>query len=390
MFDLSQHHDLIDHLQQVTQPIQTAKGLPNPFYVDPEATLFEQKRLLLDGWACIGFGHDVARPGALHPTELAGVPLLMVRDRDGNLQVFHNVCRHRGVTLVESPTTCRGLIRCPYHSWTYGLDGQLKATPMVGGAGRHRHPCINTAKLGLVPVASGEWRDLVFVNVSGDGGDFADFIAPLAERWVDFNSVDLHHGGADSSFQLTLQTNWKLAVENYCESYHLPWIHPGLNSYSRIEDHYHIEGQEVISGQGTCVYRQIEGAQGQSFPSVPNLPAKWHRGAEYVALFPNVLSGVHKDHMYHILLTPLGPTQTIERVEIYYFDARATTAEFAELRQQNAALWRGVFIEDVNVVERMQRGRASPGFDGGTFSPVMDPPTHDFHKWVAERLLTGL
>lgn len=390
MFDLTQQQELVDQLHQVRRPIQAAKGLPNPFYVDPEATLFEQKRLLHNGWACIGFAHDVARPGALQPVDLAGVPLLMVRDRDESLRVFHNVCRHRGVTLVDHPTTCRGLIRCPYHSWTYRLDGQLKATPMVGGTGRHHHPGIDSAKLGLLPVASGEWRDLVFVNISGDAGTFEDFIAPLAQRWADFDGAEIHHGGSDSSFSLTLETNWKLAVENYCESYHLPWVHPGLNVYSRIEDHYHIQDQKVISGQGTRVYQQIKGDAGQTFPSLPDLPAKWHRGAEYVALYPNVLSGVHKDHMYHILLTPVGPTRTIERVEIYYFDARVTTDEFADLRQRNAALWRGVFVEDVDVVQRMQRGRASPGFDGGTFSPVMDPPTHDFHKWVAERLLGGM
>ncbi|RMF35897.1 MAG: aromatic ring-hydroxylating dioxygenase subunit alpha, partial [Alphaproteobacteria bacterium] len=168
-------------------------------------------------------------------------------------------------------------------------------------------------------------------------------------------------------------------------SYHLPWVHPGLNAYSRLEDHYHIEHPGAFSGQGTRVYNPDLGAI--ALPDFPGLSEKWDRGAEYVALYPNILFGVHRDHVFAILLEPAGQGRTRERVEIYYTTAEAAESErFAPTRTRNAEMWREVFVEDVGVVEGMQRGRNAPLFDGGRFSAVMDSPTHLFHDWVARRL----
>jgi choline monooxygenase len=178
-------------------------------------------------------------------------------------------------------------------------------------------------------------------------------------------------------------TNWKLAVENYCESYHLPWVHPGLNSYSRLEDHYHIEEPDCFSGQGTLVYRQLKGDDGETFEDAPALSDKWDTAAEYIALYPNVLLGVHRDHSFAIVLEPVGPHDTAEHVEIYYHAESDAGPERAALRAKNAALWKVVFEEDIFVVEGMQRGRSALHFDGGRFSPAMDGPTHMFHRWIA-------
>ena len=197
------------------------------------------------------------------------------------------------------------------------------------------------------------------------------------------------HGGEDSSFSIDIEGNWKLAVENNCESYHLPWIHPGLNSYSRLEDHYHIEEPGSCSGQGSLVYRQIQDGEGLSFPNFENLSSKWDTGSEYVSLFPNVLLGVHCDHLFSIVLEPHGPSLTRENVSLYYAQPSVRDEEYRELREKNAAQWRGIFLEDVGVVEGMQRGRQGPWFDGGRFSPVMDSPTLMFHQWVAGQYLNG-
>ncbi|MEM7296338.1 MAG: RHO alpha subunit C-terminal catalytic domain-containing protein, partial [Pseudomonadota bacterium] len=179
-------------------------------------------------------------------------------------------------------------------------------------------------------------------------------------------------------------TNWKLAVENYCESYHLPWVHPGLNSYSRLEDHYNIEAQGCYAGQGSLVYRQLE-QNGTKFPDFPALSEKWETGAEYISLFPNVLLGVHRDHAFAIVLEPKGLERTAEHIALYY-RPEAVGEEYAALRRENARLWKEVFTEDIFVVEGMQRGRHGPLFDGGKFSPAMDGPTHTFHHWVARQM----
>jgi phenylpropionate dioxygenase-like ring-hydroxylating dioxygenase large terminal subunit len=257
----------------------------------------------------------------------------------------------------------------------------LVSTPHVGGPGRNTHEGIDKNLLGLIEVRSHVWMDVVWINISGTAPPFEQANADLLARWAEFN-VPLHHGGADSRFELEVNCNWKLAVENYCESYHLPWVHPGLNSYSRLEDHYHIEQPGAFSGQGTLVYRQLKDENGKSFADFADLSSKWDTAAEYVTAYPNVLLGVHRDHAFAIILAPQGPERTVEHVHLYY----AAAGTDAELRARNTAQWKEVFEEDIFVVEGMQRGRHAAGFDGGRFSAVMDGPTHMFHDWVASRL----
>ncbi|MEO0912457.1 MAG: aromatic ring-hydroxylating dioxygenase subunit alpha [Pseudomonadota bacterium] len=378
------HAELTQALKAVTQPVASARGLPNALYTSAEGFALERERIFQHGWACIGFGADVPNKGDAKPIDLLGIPLLLLRDQTGELRVFENVCRHRGMILVAEPKNFGGVIRCPYHSWCYSQDGKLRATPHVGGPGINVHESIDPERTGLTPVPMGLYMDMVFVNISGTAEPFADFIAPLRARWADFDKPLFH--GAGSSFQLDVACNWKLAVENYCESYHLPWIHPGLNSYSRLEDHYHIEAPRQFSGQGTLVYNPRL-SETQAFPDFEGLPAKWDKAAEYIAIYPNILYGVHRDHTFAIRLDPKAPDHTIENVEIYYTSEEAAQSpEFAALRKANAALWKEVFIEDIFVVEGMQKGRGAPNFDGGRFSAVMDSPTHCFHDWVASRL----
>ena len=324
-------------------------------------------------------------PGDAKPVEYLGMPLLMLRDRAGGLRVFQNICRHRGMILVDEPRRISGALRCPYHSWCYGLDGRLVSTPHVGGPGNNLHEGIRRKELGLVEVRSHVFRDVVWVNVSGDAPDFEEHAAALIERWSEFDQPDWRPAG-DSRFTLDVACNWKLAVENYCESYHLPWVHPGLNAYSRLEDHYHIM-DGGFSGQGTLVYNPRLGDGTLKFGDFAGLESKWDTAAEYIALYPNVLYGVHRDHVYAILLCPMGPARTLERVSIRYAQEASLGTEFDDLRRENEAQWREIFEEDIGVVEGMQRGRHASGFDGGKFSPVMDPPTHEFHRWVAGRMM---
>lgn len=372
-------------LSAVMTHVSQAKGLPNEHYVDPTVFEEEKRSVLFANWAGIGFGKDVPNAGDAKPVDFLGVPFLLVRDTDGEVGVFQNTCRHRGMILVAEPTNVRGTIRCPYHSWCYGLKGDLRATPHVGGPGQNLHTDIKRNELGLLAVRSYVWQDTIFVNVDGRADDFEVVHADLLARWGEFDQP-IHHGGTSSSFQLEVQTNWKLAVENYCESYHLPWVHPGLNTYSRLEDHYHIEEAGKFSGQGTLVYRQLKGEDDQVFPDYADLSTQWDEGAEYIAVYPNVLMGVHRDHFFSIVLEPKDLDNTVEHIELYYTAPPSDDDGLAGLRDANAAQWKTVFAEDVFVVEGMQKGRRGPLFDGGKFSPAMDGPTHNFHHWIATQV----
>ncbi len=386
----SLNSDFLENLQRVSGPIEEATGLPNEAYTSNAYGELERRELFAKTWMAVGVASSIPKPGDAKPVNILGQPVMMLRDRSNAVRVFHNVCSHRGVELVTKSCNVGSALTCPYHSWTYSLDGTLRATPMIGGSGKHSCPGFDKKKHGLKPIRCEVWADIVFINLSGDAAAFSDFIQPLAERWSDFDLSLLRHGESDSSLLFDVNCNWKLAIENYCESYHLPWIHPGLNSYSKLEDHYHIEDEGHFSGQGTLVYAPQLSENGETFPRFENLPAKWNTNAEYVALYPNVLIGIHADHLFVIILEPIAMDRTLEHVEAYYLPEAATGERYAGLRAINKATWHEVFAEDVGVIEAMQRGRASPAFQGGAFSPVMDGPTYCFHKWVASTLRDGL
>ena len=375
-------------LSDVIAPLNIAKGLPNAHYIDSDVFNEEKRSVLYANWSGIGFGKDIPAVGDAKPIDFLGMPVLLVRDLDGSIRVFQNTCRHRGMILVKEATKIRGAIRCPYHSWCYGLNGALRATPHVGGPGHNTHEDIDMNTLGLFSIRAHVWRDVIFVNIDGNAPEFEEVHADLIQRWSEFEQP-IHHGGEHSSFNLEVNANWKLAVENYCESYHLPWVHPGLNSYSRLEDHYHIEACEKYSGQGTLVYRQLKDESGAVLPDFANLSSKWDEGAEYIAVYPNVLMGIQRDHAFAIVLESLDTGKTIEHVELYYSASFKDTPELDSLCDTNARLWKTVFEEDIFVVEGMQKGRHGDFFDGGRFSPAMDGPTHNFHHWVATQINAG-
>ncbi len=373
----------VTDLSNVRSSVELANGLPNAHYIDPAIFDEEKEALLFSQWAGLAVAADVPEPGDAVPLDFLGMPLLLLRDKDGAVRVFQNICRHRGMILVEQPRKIEGAIRCPYHSWCYSTKGNLVATPHVGGPGHNTHPAIRREDLGLIEIRSRIWRDVVWINVSGDAPEFADAMSDVIERWREFD-LPLYHGGHDSRFTLEVASNWKLAVENYCESYHLPWVHPGLNSYSKLEDHYHIEKPGQYSGQGTMVYRQLTNENGERFPDFADVGAKWNEQAEYIAVYPNVLLGTHRDHAFAIILEPRGCERTAEHIHLYY----SVPDSDEGLRMRNSQLWKTVFEEDIFVVEGMQRGRHANRFDGGRFSPVMDSPTHCFHDWVAGKIDT--
>ena len=376
----------INELSNVLKSVKEATGLPNRHYVDQ--TVFEQEKncLLFNNWSGIGFGKDVPNIGDVWPVSFLGLPLLIVRSQDNTVKVFQNTCRHRGMILVSKPQNVRGTLRCPYHSWCYGLNGKLRSTPHVGGPGTNIHSDIDRPQLGLYEIKSYVWHDVIFVNISRTAKKFKEAQRELINRWQEFEQP-LYHSGNDSSIKLTLGCNWKLAVENYCESYHLPWIHPGLNVYSKLEDHYNIEETGSYSGQGSYFYQKLQQADGTSFNDFQMLSEKWETGSEYISLFPNVLLGVHRDHTIAIILQPISTTETQERIEIYYASEETLSDRHALMRKKNKMLWKGIFEEDIFVVEGMQQGRNGIFFDGGKFSPIMDGPTHIFHQWVANQYL---
>lgn len=376
-------------VDRVLTHIEDATGMPNAAYISDDYFHYERDNVLGKTWVCIGFTADLPQKGFVRPVDFMHLPLVVMKNRAGEVQVFHNVCSHRGMKLVHEAGPVQGMIRCPYHSWTYDLDGNLKGTPHVGGIGVHKDERFKCEKHGLKPLRSAIWMGMIFVNLSGDAEDFATHIAPLEQRWQAFMGVDglslMRHADTRENLKIEVNCNWKLAVENYCEAYHLPWVHPSLNSYSRLEDHYNIMFNERFAGQGSTAYNLADTA-GTRLPKFPAWPQDKERHAEYVALFPNVLLGIQADHAFAMMVEPISAEKSIEHLQLFYVGDEATGDAYAHCRQATLESWRVVFAEDIDAVEGMQKGRHSPGFGGGVFSPEMDLPTHFFQQWLASRL----
>ena len=391
---MSEIYKIIDKkkLDVVGNSIEKAHGLPNECYTNKDYTLIERKKLFEDKWIVVGVASSIPEIGDVKPIDILGMPILILRNKQNEIKVFHNVCSHRGVKLVSKSGKINSLIRCPYHSWSYNLNGELMATPHIGGMNKHSADGFDKSKSNLKEIRSYIWLDLIMININQNEMSFEDYIKPLSDRWEKFWPIKdrelIHHSNDFGYFKLNAKCNWKFAIENYCESYHLPWVHPGLNSYSKIEDHYHIQGlPNRFAGQGTVVYNpQFKGKE--KLPSFPNWPKDKENIAEYVALFPNVMLGIHKDHYYAYWIEPINHEFTLEHMELYYVGEQAAqNNKFKSLRKQNHKQWEDIQKEDVDIIQGMQTGRNSPSYNGGNFSPVMDNPTHHFHKWVAQNLI---
>ena len=420
---------LAAHLTAVDRPIAAARGLPNAAYTAAEFHRFERAHLFARAWTALAFCADHATPGRVTPVDFMGWPLLIACARDGRPAVFHNVCSHRGRRLVDAPKTTGGLLVCPYHAWAYDLSdasGRLKSTPHIGGVGAHQADGFCRAAHGLKSVRSHCWLGVLFIDLSGDAPAFEEYAAPLVARYRPYLGAAMDGGAAaaealaspatDAGLTLEADCNWKLAVENYCEAYHLPWIHPSLNDYSPLQDHYAVIVSEDFAGQGTRTFRPalgdgvgdgdgdgVGGGDGDgvgdgggdgggdgALPEFPDWPAAQRETAEYPVFYPNLLLGFQVNHFFALIIRPLAAGRIREEVRLFYTGDGAHAARCQAARAANLAAWTRVFSEDISAVEGMQRGRQSPGFGGGVFSPAMDAPTHHFHRWVARKYRAAL
>ena len=367
-------------LERLNRPTGQATGLPPTLYTSPEFFTEEQEYLFERSWVFVAVTDEIREPGTAVPVTVAGKPIVIVRDRLGTVRAFHNVCSHRGALLVTERVEGQAWIRCPYHSWAYGLDGALKATPNIGGHGVHSHPDLDVSQHGLRPVRCETWHQLIFVNLSGQAESLESVLAPLTDHWP-FDYGRLRLGGVGS---FEFKANWKLVIENFLESYHLPSIHPGLNSYSKMEDHHNIFIGPNAYGQASRNF--APGAVAASPPVIPGYPAHLTGLGEYPILFPNLMLGAQATEIFAVSCEPVSPALTRERFYVF-FDEAAMDESYQEVRNASLNRWFEINGEDIGVVESMQLGRDSNAWNGGLFAPELEACVHAFQRQVVETIL---
>ena len=337
----------------------------------------EQERVFSANWHAIGFEHDVPNPGDAYPVmSAAGRSLLMVRGADQRVRVFHNYCRHRGMRLVDAPVSRLRNIVCPYHSWCYELSGDLARIPHRYGFGKHSEA--NTDIPGLEVVRAHSWAGLVFVDLSGDAPAFDDYLSPLAKRWSHYDFDLLRHG---ISMEFDVPGNWKLAIENFIDIYHVPFVHPSLNKYNGMSDHYFIH-DGIVLGEGNDKYAPTDSAAGQ-LPEFPGLTPAQQSTIEAVCLFPNLLLTVFSDNLRLILVEPTGPRTCRERVSIFFVGDEAMAPQRESHRSTVADRFPSFNAEDVDAVSKLQHSFETSGFERAHFNAFFDGAVHGFQQLVA-------
>ena len=376
-------------LAAVDRPIDEARGMPNPAYTDQQCFEFERDYILAKNWTAVGFV-DQLDNGMVRPLDFMGLPILLTRSKDGELKVFHNVCSHRGMKLVDEERKTTGLIVCPYHSWTYSVQGELKATPHIGGVGVHTVQGFNCENRGLKEIRSHIWLGIVFINLNGNAPAFDEDAKVAMERakslMGEAGETALRAPASNGSLIMEVECNWKLAVENYLEAYHLPFIHPDLNSYSPLSEHSCEIHGEKTAGQLTTTFDPKLDSE-NPLPMFPQWDPERIRSGDYPVVYPNLLLGFQANHIFAMIIHPLTPTRSREELAIFYVGKGASDPVFDEARKANLKDWSAVFSEDIGPCERMQIGRQSPGYSGGSFSPKLDVCSHHFHKWIARQYI---
>jgi phenylpropionate dioxygenase-like ring-hydroxylating dioxygenase large terminal subunit len=334
-------------------------SLPGWIYRDREFFEVEMERVIRPSWQVVCHSNDISKPGDWRTLDYLGESVIVVRGEDGVARAFANVCRHRGSRVVSGGAGCARRLTCPYHAWTYALDGRL-----IGVPHKSDYPGLDTAALGLAPVELEAWRGFLFVRLEGGGPSVAAMMSPYEDEVAPYRFEALEALG-----RVTLRprdVNWKNVADNYSDGLHIAVAHPGL---ARLFGRgYAISaGDHVDRMAGDLIERPSSNPSERAYqthlPAVPHLPEELQRRWLYFKLWPNVAFDIYPDQIDFMQFLPVSPTETVIR-EISYAlpDGRR---EMKAARYLNWRINRRVNAEDTALIEGVQQGMASRSYRPG-------------------------
>ncbi len=373
-----------DLLDRVEAPAEAARGFPNAAYTDEAFLALERQQVFARNWVLAGFAHQIPNPGDAMPADVAGLPVVLWRGKDGAINGFHNACRHRGAMLVDRPCAGRNRLVCPYHAWTYDQSGRLAARPYFDGKHPREQQMPADPGFDLQPVRLGQWQDLIFADLSGEAPPLDDVLRPMTDAIADYNLSQCRHAGM-AEFEIA--TNWKLAAENFIESYHVFAAHPALVNFAPMDT------RRPGGWTGKCFsthyqFPKAEEGRGEGLPHYPNMPEHLKTRGIWFLLYPNLGIELWPDQFVVFRIMPLAAARTREEIHVYLMGEAADAPAYRGERERVMKLWRDLNGEDIGLLEVLQKGRASPSYDGGVFSPAWEQPVLQFSQLLARDLTT--
>jgi choline monooxygenase len=346
-------------------PLERARTIPSVWYTDAEIQTAERQRVFGRSWQTVGRVDQLSGPGSYFTADIAGEPILVLRDGDSVMRAFHNVCRHRAARVMPLAQGQATRLRCPYHGWTYDLTGRLRGTPEFDGVADF---CREDN--GLVPLAVQCWGPLVFVHEQPATMPLAEFLAPLPERTA---ALEIYKLRFVERRDYELACNWKVFVDNYLDGgYHVNSVHPGLAGvldYSQYRT-------EVF---GHC---SVQSSPLRAEETVGKVRTGTH--AYYWWVFPNLMINLYQGVVDTNLVLPLGVDRC--RVVFDFYFAHTEGEDARRFIADSIAVAHQIQLEDVGISEDVQKGLSSRSYDTGRFSVRREAAGYHFHRLLARAL----
>ena len=353
-------------------PLTAASTPPSSWYTDPRIFDLEQRTVFPRAWQMVGRIYQVGEPGQFLTCHVAGEPLLIIRSKDNVLRGFFNVCRHHAAAILTEPEGKAEYLRCPYHGWTYDLQGTLIHTPEFGGVEN-----FDRSANGLVSIQIAKWRHWLFAKLEPGGPSLPEQLGnDLIER---FEQLNLERLKWFERRRYALNCNWKVFVDNYLDGgYHVPHIHGGLNSVLEPGKY------KIATGERFCLQSSPMAADKAETQTAA---VRTGKRALYYWIYPNFMINVYEGVMDTNQVIPLGVDRT-EVVFDYYFADVSQPARARNLA--SIAVSEQIQAEDAAICESVQRGLLSRAYDTGRLSVRREAGEHLFHRLLHADLKAGL
>jgi choline monooxygenase len=383
----------------VNEQIECAQTLASRFYTDPHILEIEREKIFRRTWQLVGtldqpcgevvvpgegaaegkkVKRTIADPESYFTADVAGEPIIVVRDKEGVLRAFSNVCRHRAGPIALG-SGCKNVLRCQYHGWTYTLDGRLIGTPDVEGV-----EFFDRSSMGMVPLRLEVWEDFIFVSFHLNADDeplesLATYLGKIPEQARGFQFAGLQLA---ERRDYVINCNWKVYVDNYLEGYHIPIAHPGL---MREIDYaqYRTDTYRYYSQQFAPIRARKPSDSGERFYA----PGTGLQEALYFWIFPNLMLNIYPDNISSNVIVPLSHDKTLTIFEWFFHDVDSLKTK--ERIEKAIAFSDEVQQEDILLCENVQKGLRSSTYDRGRYSVKRENGVHHFHMLLSEFLGEG-
>lgn len=367
-----------------------AMGLNPKAYVDQDFFNVEQRQIFQRDWFCVGHVGEL-KPKSYKTVDVGSQSIIITKDKHGKVYAFHNSCRHRGARLCDSSGEAP-VLACPYHWWTYGLDGRLIGAPFFDETlttkADKKAFC---AKNSLLPLQVELFHGLIFVNCDNSADPLWDQLGDIRDRWDGYPMAEMDV--VDSKYY-GIAADWKLLAENFLDYYHVPAVHPELAKFSTFEQHKAYQGEGRYCAFVTEPVTDSGGAADTTlFHPTPSrhasgLPEKYRTTAYFYHIYPNVSVTCYPHSVYLLIMLPDKVGRAHENLLLLQHpESRREEDDDETHRLKQKALMDFVCQvndEDVTIVERLARGLTNEAYPGGIFAPIAEQAVHRFQNFVID------